>query len=272
MKKTTSEKPTLESTINLYKKHLPSLDTNTSLEYEIRFSDVQYLKFLEVRKYLGENYQKLIDTSLSVVTEPTITMMVSAIKYNKKNNSFFRKDITFHTREHKTTEYILKKNLIIPYMVKTPNGVNYKITISSEKIEKSITLDETAIVRVKLRLSYPLHIKSVDDPDITFIWRMDLTILKEVVGGEVKTNIKKIIDYMFKENTLEHFDSILQSLRTINEIYKYEIEIELVDIVTNNESNLLTLFTKFKSMDVMNAIDVILNIKNPEYKNEYQFQ
>jgi len=272
MKKTTSEKPTLESTINLYKKYLPALDANTSLEYEIRFSDVQYLKFLEVRKYLGENYQKLIDPILSVATDPTITMMVSAIKDNKKNNSFFRKDITFHTREHKTTEYILKKNLIIPYMVKTSNGVNYKITISSEKIEKSITLDETAIVRAKLRLSYPLHIKSVDDPDITFIWRIDLTILKEVVGSEVKTNIKKIIDYMFKENTLENFDSILQSSRTINEIYKYEIEIELVDIVSNNESNLLTLFTKFKSTDVMNAIDVILNIKNPEYKNEYQFQ
>jgi hypothetical protein len=273
MKKTTSEKPTLESTINLYKKHLSSLGANTSLEYEIRFSNVQYLKFLEVRKYLGENYKKMIDSDLigSSTIEPTITMMVSAIKDNKKNNSFFRKDITFHTRTDKTTEYILKKNLIIPYSVKTPNGVNYKITVSSEKIENPITLDETTIVRAKFRLSFPLHIKSSDDPDTTFIWRIDLTIIKEVVGSEVKTSIEKIINYLFKENTLEHFDRVLQELRTMNEIYTYEIEIELVDAIVNGESNVIVL-GKIKPIDVMNAIDIILNIKNPEYKNEYQFQ
>jgi len=280
MKRTGSEKPTLESTVNLYRKLLPSF--TGALELECRF-DIKYIDFLSITNYLIQNYKNLQieDITLDQLnTEPSILMMVSAIKDNKKNNSITRRDITFHTRKNKTEEYITKKLLIMPpYRVTSDNGINYKITLSSEKKEELTLLNETAIIRAKIRLCIPLHLKSSEDPNIIFIWRIDLTVVREVIGNEVKVGLSKIIDHLFKEKTIEHFSSILVSTNLSELLYKYEIEIELVDAIKIDNVDIAAqdatknkLFDQIRPVDILNAVDIILNIKNPEYKNESQYQ
>jgi len=226
MLKRTYEKPTLESTINLYRKQLLSHPEN-ELELEVKF-DVQYIDFLTITNYLIKNYQKNILCDDHAFTDMKVLMLISAIKDVIKHNSMIRKDIKYYGKKNKTVEYINKRLLISPpYKMVNDNGINYKITLSSEKQDSFTPLNETSVIRVKLRLNIPLQIRSSENPNVIFIWCIDLSIIKEVIGGEAKTNVigkeiiggkaklsadekpktylSDIVDYLFKENTIEHF-------------------------------------------------------------------
>jgi hypothetical protein len=262
-------KPTLESIINLFKKHLNIHKRDEELELEIRYN-VNYNEFLIILKYLLENGKKLLVPEIlyaeDIILEPSINMMISAINDDRKNNSMIRKDITFHNNRDKTTKFISKKLLSIPpYIV---YALDYKISLALEQIVESTVIYDSSIIRIKYRLSFPLHLQSSEDPNIVFIWRIDLTIILEISNPDKETIINWKNKF-FKDNTIEHFQFLLLK----EEIsYKYEIEIELITAITKTNEEVKPALATIKEIDVNNAINIILNIKNPEYNVDMVYQ
>jgi hypothetical protein len=290
MMKRQYEKSTLESTVNLYRKQL-LLHSDNELEFEIKF-DVQYIDFLAISKNLIKNYKKNILYEEHDFIDVKILRLISAIKDFINTHSMIRRDITYYGEKNTKTDYINKKLLTYPpYMTTNENGLNYKITLSSEKIDSPIPLSESTIIRVKLRLSIPLQVVSNENPSILFIWSIDLSIVKEmsandakkevsetkaVIGGGIKqkTYLDTIIDYLFKEDTIENFSSILESSNVNENLYKYEIELELLDAIQIDngvELNKKTALGLLRPSDVLSAINSILSIQNPDHKNELQY-
>jgi hypothetical protein len=262
MKKNTTEKTTLESTVREFRKRLQTLKKNDALELEIRFEGIKYIDFITIKDSLLSNENGY---------EPYIVNMISAMKNDK--NAVLRRDITFKSRDNKSEVFINKETLIAPPYRNSTNNLSYKVVLAREKNITSVEMVENSIIKVKSRLSIPYSIPSKEFPELSFVWTVDLTIVREVSGSEAKINLKKIIDYMFKENTVEHFCSILNSVNLSEMLYKYEIEIEFLGIEEDGKS----LFNPEKCscmrpVDILTATEIILNIGNPEYKQESRYQ
>jgi len=265
MKKNNIEKTTLESIIREFRKRLQNAKKDESLELEIRFEGIKYIDFVTIKDSLLSNENGY---------EPYIVNMISAMKNDK--SGVLRRDITFKSRDDKSEIFMHKEMLVSP-PYRSPNNstnnLNYKVVLAKEKIISFVEMVENSIIKVKSRLSIPYSIPSKEIPDLSFVWTVDLTIVREVSGSEAKINLKKIIDYMFKENTVEHFCSILNSVNLSEMLYKYEIEIEFLGIEKDGES----LFDQEKCShirpaDILSATEIILNIGNPEYKQESKYQ
>lgn len=265
MKKNTTEKTTLESTVREFRKRLQSIKRDETLELEIRFEGIKYIDFITIKDSL---------LSSDGGYEPYIVNMVTAIKNDKNDkNGFMRRDITFKTRDDKSESFMRKETLIVPPYRNSTSNLNYKVVLAKEKIISSVEMVENSIIKVKSRLSIPYSIPSKEVPELSFVWTVDLTIIREVSGSEAKINLKKIIDYMFKENTVEYFCSILNSVNLSEMLYKYEIEIEFLGVELEGESSLdVEKCSHIRPSDILTATEIILNIGNPEYKQESRYQ
>lgn len=273
MKKAIADKTTLESTISTYRRKILTVKGNESIELEIRFENVKYMEFIAIKDFLLSGSNKNID-----LDNKKITNMVTVLKENKKNiYSFMRRDITFTTLLDKSSTFMNKESLIVPpFRVINSSGLNYKVSLTSEKIlSDPVAMSENAIVKAKSRLSIPIRLPSSENPDLELVWAIDITIVREMSSNEAKKALKSIINSMFKEKTIEHFLSLLTSINLSEMLYKYEIEIEFLGTLSK-DSNVIdatpALLNIIRPADVIAAADIILNIKNPEYKNVSQYQ
>jgi hypothetical protein len=273
MKKTIADKTSLESTISTYRRKILAIKRDEFIELEIRFENVKYMEFTAIKDFLLSGSNKNID-----LDNKKITNMVTVIKETKKNiYSFMRRDIKFNTLLDKSSTYMNKEALIVPpFRVINSSGLNYKVSLTSEKIlSDPILMSENSIVKVKSRLSIPIKLISSENSDLQLLWTIDITIVREISSNEAKKTLKHITNNMFKENTIEHFLSLLTSINLSEMLYKYEIEIEFIGVLSKDSNVVDTtpaLLNIIRPADVIAAADIILNIKNPEYKNISQYQ
>lgn len=287
MKKNIGDRPTLESTISTYRRKIQNVKSNESIELEIRFENIKYIDFIAIKNFLCKGVSEK-DSNKKDVSEKdanekiqinniTVINMITAIKENKKNiYSFIRRDITFKSLTDKSNTYMNKELLVVPpFRAINPSGLNYKVVLANEKIIDSSLMSENSLIKVKSRLSIPAHLPSSEDPDILMVWKIDLTIIQEMSSNEAHKRLKSVINDMFKERSIEHFSSLLTSVNLSEMLYKYEVEIEFVGILYK-DSNIVdvssTALNLIRPTDVITASDIILNIKNPEYKNNSQYQ
>ena len=175
MKKNTTEKTTLESTVREFRKRLQSVKRDETLELEIRFESIKYIDFITIKDSL---------LSSEGGYEPYIVNMVTAIKNDKNDkndkNGFMRRDITFKSRDDKSEFFMRKETLIVPPYRNSTSNLNYKVVLAREKIISSVEMVENSIIKVKSRLSIPYSIPSKEVPELSFVWTVDLTIVREV--------------------------------------------------------------------------------------------
>jgi hypothetical protein len=243
-------KNVLEDIINRYKKEL----TNTpqyNPELEIRYKNIDYSNFSIIYTYLLENVDK---------KDITVSQMVSCLMKQKNGPDQLQtiniKNIYFKGGKSFKQEYSSKIPLLIPYYDTNKFGLSYSVVLSLEKNDiLPFISDENAIIRVKNRISFKLI-----DNDIE--WRVDATVIRQITGSNASTSLEKIVNQMFKNTEITPYNilKIFNEDKISQRIYKYEIEIELI----NNEN--------ITSKDVINIATKLLYIANPNYLSEITLQ
>ena len=239
--KSNFEKTTPESTITTYRRknlqilNSPSLK-NHNLELEIRFQNIDLLNFRAIYEgLLSLAYDSQVDSPLQV-DNIQITYMISAIMDISKNEGFqkfhkpiHRRDITCNQYGKKEKEeFMYKETLIMPFRVSSSTGLSYMVSLAEESPStKSITMDEGSIIRIKSRISFPLLLPSSEDSSKKLLWRIDLSVVKQITGSEAK-ELPKIISKMFIPTTTKTF---LDHLKDLDAKYRYEVEVEFVDVI-----------------------------------------
>ena len=288
--KPTFEKTTLESTITRYRREvLQNSQKNKNIELEIRFQNVDLLNFQAIYEGLlkkfeddnENNNEKNNEKNNENNNEIHITNMITAMVddnikiegFQKFYRPIYRRDITFKDGIKGKEEYMTKETLLMPFKVQTNKGLTYTISLASETItNKSMSMDEGSIIRIKSRISFPLKIISSEDSSVQLLWRIDLTVVRQVTGNEAKTNLIKIKDQMFKKSTKKTFLKDLDINSTNenftnqnnNSLVKFRFEVEAEFIPSANDN--------LRPADVLAVADQILKIANPEYIKESLIQ
>ena len=165
-----------------------------------------------------------------------------------------------------------KETLIMPFRVSSSTGLSYMVSLAEESPStKSITMDEGSIIRIKSRISFPLLLPSSEDSSKKLLWRIDLSVVKQITGSEAK-ELPKIISKMFIPTTTKTF---LDHLKDLDAKYRYEVEVEFVDVIAYDHlSKNISVEKNLSQHDIIRPVDItivaesILKLANPEYIKE----
>ena len=251
-------KPSLEGIITRFRREISGLSLNdTPPELEIRFQDVNYNVFASV-------YKKLLEK-----TTGELTQMVSTIMTPQKNDAHNKlplpnkiREIYFKNGEKIKDVYTYKEPLMIGFKVHNLN-LSYVVKLSSEGInDKGFTIDESALVRIKSRVSFKIPIKSSSDDAQEFIWRVDMTVVQQLTGGNINSSLKQIVDKSFRTKPYVTVENFLSALRcddpAMQLLYKFEIEVELMSPINDS----------IRPNDVTAAAEYVILLANPSYLND----
>lgn len=225
--------------VKLYKEcdsKYKNLSMKMSVELELRVKDVRKEVFIVIYKKLETS-----SASGSGVIGRSINVTKSFKQEGNQQRSL-RREITFDG-EVKTEENVEKVKL----RAQAVHSVSvYTVNVSTEEKNKpKFTMDTDSVIRIKVRQSYPIELKTTSGPNIK--WRIDLTVLKSISGGEASL-IPKIKDMMFSKS----FDEVIE-LDTPSDKYLFEVEMELI----HAES--------LRSIDIINAGNYIMALINEDH-------
>jgi hypothetical protein len=221
---------------NLKKEIGKSKDSN--LELELRFNKVNYDDFKKIYNNLKTN-AKNVKVSKSVVSiirkgNDTGILMELKMKNGKTEREYREKKILF--------DPAFDNSKILPY----------KLTLASEKKIDSYDMDQTDIVRVKVRVSFTLETL----PN----WRYDLTIMRQISGDSAKMSLKTIVNQMLKQKYTSSTIFDVLDLDSNSKLYKFEIESEYtgdLNIVDKDE--------------ICTSVNTLVEILDVEYLNKSQY-
>lgn len=241
-------KNNLDDIVSRYKKELVN-KYDVTPELEIRFRNVDFHNFTTIYNYLLETTD---------VSKAYVSQLVSSLMKQKGSNQGQTTNIReIHFKNGKSIKklYNSKTSVLIPYYDTNQSGLSYIVSLSLEKSNiKEFISDESAIIRIKNRISFFITEDNIE-------WRVDMSVVRQILGSNI-AGIDKIINQMFKSHnvTVDNILSIFSEDKTSQKIYKYEIEIELM----NND--------QIKSNDILNIAKKLLFIANPEYVSENTLQ
>ena len=162
--------------------------------------------------------------------------------------------------------YSHKEPLMLPWHSPRGSSLAYSVSLSAEIPDRrGIVSDESALIRVKARASFPFELPSSEDPAIKLSWRADLTVVREFSGTEAG-NISAVVGQMFRTTPAMTPQTLLRSLGVVSpageivsvvaSLYRYEVEVEFV--AARGVRDLL------RAPDVVAAADTILGLASPE--------
>jgi hypothetical protein len=261
-------KSTVDSVVVAYRRAIAGVaNPNTNIELELRINNMNYDNFKAVFDKLVES-EAVLKTNIS----QSVNVIMSSVKRVDGPQKMLIpnniKEINFTNGEKTETKIVEKAKLIIPARVTNQVGLSYLIAVSSEKvIQQQFISDETAIIRIKLRVSFFIQLPSSEDPTVQLPWRIDMTIVRSINGSEAK-NLKLIVGKMFTANTTPA--SIFTQLDLLGEntpnrkLYFYETEAEFM-----GEGSVRDIV---RSPDVINVANMILHFSNPEHNQDITLQ
>lgn len=239
-------KNALDEIIIQYKKILSSPVPNTNPELEIRLNNIDRNDFITIYDYLLENSDSK-NISLSQIVS-------SLMQVNSQQRITNIREQHFEKGQQIKNQYISKSQVTIPYI---DHDLKFKVALSLEKNNiMPIIIDTSAIIRVKNRMSFIIN----NNNDLK--WKIDMSIVKQMQGSEVNNSLKNVVNQMFKKAdiTPQTFLNSVNESKIRQNIYSYEIEIELV----NNEN--------VKSNDIIDITKKIISIANPHYIKDITLQ
>jgi len=162
--------------------------------------------------------------------------------------------------------YSHKEPLMLPWHSPRGSSLAYSVSLSAEIPDKrGMSSDESALIRVKARVSFPFELASSEDPAVPLQWRADMTVVREFSGTEAG-NIAAVVGQMFRTTPAMTPQTLLRSLgvmtptgeivAAIASLYRYEVEVEFV--AARAARDLL------RSADIVAAADVVLGLASPE--------
>lgn len=243
-------KNNLDEIVSRYKKELINkYDANSELE--IRFKNIDYQTFAIIYKHFLQNTKE---------SDISVTQMISSLMRQKSGTNQLQttniRNIYFKDGESFKKTYSNKTPLLIPYKDHNLFGISYNVVLSLEKDNiLSFISDESAIIRIKNRVSFLMT-------EGIFTWRLDMSVVKEVLGSNAGKSLTTIVGQMFRNHTVtpNNLLTLFNEDKISQKIYKYEIELELI----NND--------QIKSNDIIAIAKKILFIANPDYMSHITLQ
>lgn len=248
-------KPTLESIVTRYRRESVRTDGITP-ELEIRLQDVTYENFAAI-------YNALIskkDTESTLTQMVSIIMIVGKADHQSAQRPMRIREIFFENGQRTKTQYVQKIPLTIPFRVHSQTGISYIVALSSEQTgAQSFSSDEGALIRIKARVSFKLNVSGM-------LWRIDMTVTRQIMGSDASSSLKQIIAQMFATKPIMTPETFLDALNiesdtSLRIIYRYEVEAEYVGVGDDIKPTIVTA-----------AADTILLMANPEFSKEAAMQ
>jgi hypothetical protein len=250
-------KNALDEIIVQYRKSLTNLSPNTKPELEIRLNNVDRNDFNTIYNYLLENTES---------DNIKLTQIVSSLmQVNSQQRTTNIREQHFNKGQCTKQQYLSKAQLITPYI---DHNLKFKVALSLEKYDiMTIIIDTSALIRVKNRMSFTIstgNAGNASNAGNELKWRVDMSIIRQMQGSEAINNnmLKNVVDQMFRKHevTPQNFLTIFNESKIRQNIYTYEIEIELIDD------------EHVKSNDIIEVAKKIIFIANPHYIKDVTMQ
>jgi hypothetical protein len=264
-------KPSLEGIVGRYRREAGHGRGGSSPELEIRLQDVDYANFAAILEALLA--KKGGDGRPVPVGDGAVTQMVSAIMTppgrgeGRLRESRIR-EIFFKAGVREREQYVRKEPLLPPYRVPSAAGLAYIVALAAERHDaQGFSSNESAVIRAKARVSFKLTLGGSPE----FVWRVDMTAVRQLAGGDAGSSLKQIVAEMFATQPAMAPGTFLAALRldddlnpAARQLYRYEIEVELEG---PPEARGL-----IQAADVTAAAEAVLRLANPEYMREAAMQ
>jgi hypothetical protein len=228
-------------------------DKNHNRELEIRFTNVDYLSFKSIYEKL---YESAKNNAIDILFTQTLNAIMTVTTGNDKMPINNIRTKYFNGQVSTKEEYSSKTTISIS-PEQDSFGISYKVILSLETPNiKPFILDENAIIRFKNRVSFI-------EEEAGIKWRIDMTIVRQTRGSEINS-VKNIKKQMFDSTvTPETLLNIFNDTKVSQNIYKYEIEAELLNKENYNKD--VTANEHIKPIDIKNMAKKIIYIANPNY-------
>jgi hypothetical protein len=267
----------LASTVTTFRREVVKNRGNTELE--VRLKNVDHRAFCTIYNSL---INKMSGGDPIQVSNGTLTQMVGALKPpparagGRGHGSWLQatkiREIYFENDAKVREIYTSKEPLLMPFRVPSPVGVSYIVALANESPAERFRSDEGAIIRIKARVSFNIELPSSFDPSSPDIaWRIDMTVVRQITGGEADTSLKSIVQRMFMTKPAMTPETFLQSLRldggknsTSRDVYRYEIEAEYVGEGDDRDP--------IRPDDITAMANTLLKIANPNHIKESAMQ
>lgn len=149
--------------------------------------------------------------------------------------------------------YYRKNPLEGPVAVRNPHALDYLVVVSNEEPIEPFMSDETALLRVKKRASFCIEVAR---GEATTPWRLDMTITRQLEGGQAEAHLERVRDEMF--GAPQAAERILEGIAEAP-VYRYEVEVE--HLPREGAAPLA-------GADIEAAAAAILGLANPAYLSE----
>lgn len=149
----------------------------------------------------------------------------------------------------RTEKFVIKTPLTTPFRG-PEGGIPYVVSLASEQPTTKFSCDETALIRVKARVSFPLAF-GASPPS----WRIDATAVRQVAGGEARVELQRVVAQLLADWTAETF---LEHLAGAADLYRYELEAELLPAGAAG----------LRPADIVAAADTLRRLANPDHAAE----
>jgi len=261
----TVAKQTLEGLVTRYRREIAH--EGASPELEVRIQDLSLENFAGI-------YDGLVDMGGKTLENATMTLVVSTIMDQKARGEGIHRhlspmrirEIYFENGVKTKERFVRKEPLVLPFRVPSNIGLSYVVALSSESESNhlSFSSDESALIRVKARVSFPIVQTGTAETHPELAWRVDLTVSRMITGSDASTSLKHIVATMFKTKpaiTPKNFLNVL-NLResdrsTLDSLYRFEAEAEFVG--TGEARDLV------RPADITAVADTVLHLANPGY-------
>ena len=283
-------KPTLEGIVTRYRREAARQDELTP-ELEVRLQDVDYGNFAAIYGALLAG-KEAAGGKLDV-GPPALTQMVSAImdihrgSWRQRGEGPARhlqpmriREIIFDSGVKTKERFVYKEPLLLPvrFSAASPSasgnggggggGLSYLVALSAERPEPhEFSSDDSAVIRVKARVSFTLTLAGTSELKPRLDWRIDMTVTRQITGSDARSSLPSIVGQMFRTTpgmTPERFLAVLRLDDDANpaprELYRYEVEAEFVGPAEVRDM--------LRPADVTGVADTILRLANPEHARE----
>ncbi len=267
-------KSTLESIVTRYRREAGRND-GSHPELEVRLQEVDYANFAAIYEALAA--RRPADGG------GRLTQMVSAImdarpggRGGEPPQRHLRpsriREIFFERGRRVREQYVRKEPLLLPWRVPSAAGLAYIVALAAERPDdQGFSSDEGAVIRAKARVSFDLKLAGASELRPELLWRVDMTVTRQIMGSDAGSSLKAIVAQMFATAPPMAPATLLAALRldddanpAARQLYRYEVEAEFVGPPDARDL--------IRPADVTAAADAVLRLANPEYVREAALQ
>ena len=231
----------------LYRRQLQKPVTGTNTELEVRFQKVDQAFFTTIFK------KCMSDPAIAKTAK--LTQVVGTIKTEASTPAgtlrpMRIREIEFVGGVKKKERVVGKVPLCQPFRAQA-----YSVALYGETADaQSFIADESVLIRIKARVGFTLTIPATNKADGDFEWRLDLTVVRKIAGGDAGNSLKGIVKDMFKA-TPPFDETNLFMLLASSDVYIAEVEAEFMGPEHVQDA--------VRPADITAVVNAVLNMADP---------